>query len=475
MNAPTKKNVDWTKIDTPLEHMGKKIVLPGDPTDMSYDAAIATLQRVKAAEAQVYSVHEVIGGALPWDSFVATFMAMQEMYGVVLPQTTKSWFGDRNPAFLTVRTGPNPKDLIQVPMGQIVLPGMTNPIIFSLDQNGAYISGTVTKKEMATVVDIAVRARKILSENSIYKGKSIRLRVTENGGALDVSMEPEFFDVRGVHETDMIHNETTAKIIRTSIHAPIKHTEACKRNKIPLKRGILLEGKYGTGKTLTARVTAKVAIDNGWTFIVLSHARGLQAALKTAEMYQPAVVFAEDIDRFGDRSQETVNDLINLMDGLVKQGSAIMTVLTTNHVELIDKALLRPGRLDAVISIDPPDAATVEKLIRHYGGAELPEDVSLVRTGELLSGQIPATVAEIVKRAKLSMLTEDRTALVEDDLVTAAESMNRHMALLADIPTPKSRSQKLGDAVASVIEAQVEDLLGEQFKEKIQDIYDRVV
>ena len=210
-------------------------------------------------------------------------------------------------------------------------------------------------------------------------------------------------------------------IIETSILSPIKNEMACRKHNIPLKRGILLEGRYGTGKTLTARVTAKVAVDHGWTFIVIAKAEGLSAALNAAQRYQPAVVFAEDIDRFGDRTKESVNDLVNLMDGLIPANAAVMTVLTTNFVEQIDRALLRPGRLDAVVSIDAPDAETVGRLIRHYGDELLGADVALGQAGEILAGQIPATVAEVVKRAKLAMLTEDRETLSEADLVTAAE------------------------------------------------------
>jgi SpoVK/Ycf46/Vps4 family AAA+-type ATPase len=68
-------------------------------------------------------------------------------------------------------------------------------------------------------------------------------------------------------------------------------------HKVPLKRGVLLEGPYGTGKTLTAFVTAKKCVENGWTFIMLDRVAALKEALTFARMYAPAVVFAEDIDR----------------------------------------------------------------------------------------------------------------------------------------------------------------------------------
>jgi SpoVK/Ycf46/Vps4 family AAA+-type ATPase len=340
--------IDWTKIDTPLKHEGKQITLPGDPENMPYDDAIKVIQTVKQAESQTYAVSERVDG-LPWDALVAVFRAMQEIYGVVLPQSMQTWFGNRPPQFVSIKTGPGAKDIVQVPVGLYTLPGMKTPIMVQMEYRGCTMNGEVNKRDRARFVEIAKRAKEIVQEDSIYKGKAIRLLVDKDGD-LELTTQPEFFDIRGVSENDMIHNRVTQSIIETSILSPIKHEAACRKHNIPLKRGILLEGRYGTGKTLTARVTAKVAVDHGWTFIVIARAEGLSAALSAAQRYQPAVVFAEDIDRFGDRSKESVNDLVNMMDGLVPANAAVMTVLTTNFVETIDKALLRPGRLDAVVS-----------------------------------------------------------------------------------------------------------------------------
>lgn len=441
--------IDWTRIDTPLERVGKKIILPNEPDEMPIGHAITTLQRIQKAESQTYTVLEVVKG-LPWDAAVAVYKAMQLTYGVALPETIRRWYGDTDPTFLTVRIGHKPTDVIQVPVGQFTLPTMGAKVHVYIDADGANIHSTVTLKDRARIIELANLARQLLNTESIYKGKAIALKVDEDGD-LDINEQPDFFDVSNVKESDMIHNKVTADIIQTSILAPLKHSAACRKHGIPLKRGILLEGRYGCGKTLTARVTAAVAQANAWTFINLERPNGLKAAIETARMYQPCVIFAEDIDRFGDRDDEDVNDLINLLDGLVPAGSEIMTILTTNHVERIDKAMLRPGRLDAVISIDAPDAEAVQRLIRHYGGANLPADVNLEAVGEALAGQVPASVAEVVKRGKLAMLTEDRTELTEADLVTAAQSAVRHLALLADIPAPKTVGDRLAECMTELL------------------------
>lgn len=441
--------VDWEKIDVGLEHDGTKIILPGHPAPMDYDTAISALKQMKKMDAQTYDANELIEG-LPWDALVAFYRAIVEIYGKPMPTTLKTWFGDVDPVFITVKTGPDKKkDVVQVPINQYTLPGWKVPIMVGITMQGCTIAGKVNRKDKDRLLKVVSLARQFMETQSIYKGQAISINVTDKG-ELDLSKQPDFWDVADVHEDQMIHNRVTEGIIRQTLFSPIRHMNACIKNKIPLKRGVLLEGRYGCGKTLTARVTAKVAIDNGWTFVNLGRAQGLKAAIHVAQQLQPAVIFAEDIDRFADRTKEQVSDMINMMDGLVPAGAAIMTVMTTNFVERIDKALLRPGRLDAVISIDAPDAETVGRLIQHYGGDALMDDISLTAVGKILAGEIPATVAEVVKRAKLAMITEERSLLTENDLVFAGESMRRHLKLLADEKPEPSIEHQVGDRLAKL-------------------------
>lgn len=449
MNAQTPTKADWSSIDTSVEHQGTKIILPGDPTDMSYDEAIATLQRVKKDAAQKFDVSEVVSGA-PWDAAVAIYRAMQSIYGVVLATSKETFFGPILPDMLTVKTGPNPTDVVQVPIGSMQLPNVTEKVDIGIFPGGAYIRSSVVKVERARLVEIANLARKIMRTDSIYKGKAIRLRVDDDG-ALVLSQQPEFVDLSTVLVTDMIHTHETEGLIRTNIFSPLMNTEACRKHKIPLKRGVLLEGRYGTGKSLTARVTAKVATDNGWTFVMLDRAQGLKTAIEFCTTYQPCVIFAEDIDRAADRDDEAVNDLVNLIDGVISKTMEIMVVLTTNFVDKIDKALLRPGRFDAVISIQAPDPETVQRLVRAYARDLLAPDLDISRVGEILDGQIPATVREVVERAKLAMLAEGRTSLSVPDLGIAAVGMKRHLDLLNGTDEVETPEKKLWAAMSELV------------------------
>lgn len=449
---PTKKKADWSSIDVPVEHAGRKIVLPDDPAEMGYSEAISILQRVQEQENVVFDVSQIVRGA-PWDAMVAVYRAMQDLYGVVLVNGWKTFFGEIPPDMVNVRTGPGERDVIQVPVGQMTLPGMREPIGLAMGPHGCTIHGKCRKPERALILELAARAQRFLHEQSIYKGRAIRLGV-DDAGALNLRTQPEFLDLTKVQEADMIHTAETDGMIRVNIFGPLKHTEACRKNRIPLKRGILLEGRYGTGKSLTARVTAKVATDNAWTFIVLDRAQGLKTAIEFAKNYQPCVIFAEDIDRAGaDRdNDESVNDLVNLIDGILTKDAEIMCVLTTNHVDRIDRALLRPGRFDAVISIQAPDADAVKRLIRHYARDLLDSAITLNEAAVTLEGQIPATVREVVERAKLGMLTEGRTALSEDDLTIAAKGMARHLALLNPPEENDTPAERLYAALVGLVQ-----------------------
>jgi len=440
----------WTSIDTDIERFGKKIVLPSDPTDMSYDAAIAALTRKKAEDAQVFDVNEIVHG-LPWDSAVAIYKAMQELYGIVTASTKMTWFGPRNPQYLTVKTGIRKTDVIQVPIGQLELPNTVAKFELGIHHDFAYIVGKVNKADRARLVEIASRAREILAEESIYKGKAIKINVDEKTGQLSVADQPEFLDVERVLKTDMIHPALVAELINVNIFSPLENTEKCRLNKIPLKRGILMEGPYGTGKSLTARVTAKVAVDNGWGFIMLNRASGLDAALRYSKTIQPMVIFTEDIDRNADRENEEVNQLINTLDGVDTKTNEIMVVVTTNHVDKIDRALLRPGRFDAIISLERPDAATAESLVRKYAGILLSHKENLAEAGKMLAGQVPASIREVVERAKLAMLQRGTETIDAQDLTVQAFGMKKHLELLADKVGVETPQDKLWSAFGEII------------------------
>ncbi len=444
------KNGVWDSLDVPIKHEGRAITLPHTPEDMPLDKAIEALERKLADEEQEFNVHELFE-AYPTDAAVAMVKAMNNLYGFASPQTRKTFFGPQPPAMMSVKTGWGDAEVVQVPMGEFKLPGVDAPINTTIDSGAGFvIYGTIKKKHKHIVLELATETRRILKAESIYRGKAIRLKLDGNYD-VDTNKPPEFMNVSDISEANLIFDQDVQDAINVNLLTPVKYTEQCRAYNIPLKRGVLLEGPFGTGKSLTARLLANTCEQNGWTFVLLDKVQGLRGALEFAVRYAPAVVFSEDIDRVIEERDDAANDLINTIDGVVSKDKEIMVVLTTNFVEKINKVILRPGRLDAIISLRPPGPEACERLIRFYASDLLPVNAPLTNAGKANAGLIPASIRECVERAKLGMISRGDNKLADADLVTAANTMKFHMGLLQPTIEQQSAGDKLAESLKAVV------------------------
>jgi len=474
------ERVNWNKLDMPIEYQGKAITLPGDPAKMPIRAAIEALSRKLADEETEVIVYEIIDG-YPLDAAVAFVKAMTKLYGWASPavEVVQGMMGpqERPPVYRPVKVGKNKEDVIQVPLGAFRLPGVSNMIKTVIDHTDKglcfIIHAKVKQKEKAILIELATETRRIVEEESIYRGKAIRIRVDDNG-ELDINNPPEFLDTDSVGEEDVLFSQTIRDQIRDNILVPIKFPEACRKNKVPKKRTVLLEGPYGTGKSLTAAMVARVCEENDVTFVLLDRVQGLKAGLEFAKRFGRAVFFAEDIDRVAMDRDERMNDLINTIDGVVSKSSQIMTILTTNHADQLHPVILRPGRLDAVISLRAPDATTVRKLIAHYAGKLVPEGESLEKAGKALEGQIPASIRECVERAKLGMIGRGANKLSDHDLFIAAETMKNHLALLNKDQKVKTTAETLAESLQKVVRGEDDDV-DLTVKQQVAELYDHII
>jgi transitional endoplasmic reticulum ATPase len=299
------------------------------------------------------------------------------------------------------------------------------------------LRANILRRDEHTIRSLFDDVREETRQTSIYRGKSLRLRLRdEDGDGLEMPT-PQFLN-NEIDETALVYPGSVHRAIHTNLFVPITRARDCVENGIPIKRGILLAGTYGTRKTLAAAAAATLAERCGLTCLYVPRADELPEALLFARQYQsPAcVVFCEDIDRTteGPRSVE-MDDILNTIDGLDAKNSNIILVLTTNAVDKIHPAMLRPGRLDAVIEVTPPDAAAVEKLLRLYGGQAISKDSDLSPVADAFDGQIPAVIAEVVRRAKLAQLAmQAPETLVEElsvpALLEAAISIEAQVRLL---------------------------------------------
>jgi transitional endoplasmic reticulum ATPase len=122
----------------------------------------------------------------------------------------------------------------------------------------------------------------------------------------------------------------------------------------------------------------------------------------------------------------------------------LIVCLTTNHVDHIEPAMMRPGRLDAVISVKAPDAVASVNLVKLYARGRLDPQDDFARVGEKLSGQIPAVIREVVERSKLAAVRRlkpnEELALRASDLEYAADEMLNHLRLMT--PKPEDTRSK---------------------------------
>jgi transitional endoplasmic reticulum ATPase len=447
-----------------IERHGEKIILP---EGMSYKEGKEWMDRHEKEEESEIRVHEIVE-TYPLDGALALAKALARTYGFTDLVPTPTFFGPRPPAMIGVEVAFG--KTLQVPWGRIQIPNVEGYIETAFSQKeGRWVfllTGVIKKKHTEAIAKLAAQTRQIAKEESIYKGKAIRISFSDHSDDENAKFSfeddaPKFIDTSTVREEELIFSKRTMEQLRTNLFTPIDHTEECRQFKVPLKRGILLEGPYGTGKTLTAYVAAKKCENNGWTFIYLGDVSKLEQAIQFGKQYQPSMIFAEDIDQVleGERDED-MNNILNTIDGVDTKGAEIITTLTTNHRENINAAMLRPGRLDAIVSVTAPDAEAVQALIRIYARGLLRDGEDLQEVGAKLGGQIPAVIREVVERAKLAAISRKQQGesldLRKQDLLIASDTMIEHAKLLAVVPEDeRSEKVKAADALGAHLSAAI--------------------
>lgn len=433
-----------------VERRGDKIILP---EGMSYSQAHDWLHDIEEAEETEVDISYAIR-CYPLDGALALYKALMEIYGHVRLDRTPGFFGSKPPQMITIKTGVGISEKIEVPWGRMSLPGIEGYIEsgISSDTLPAFqITGVVKRKYEGAIRKIVEKTEKKVKEESIYRGKAIRVDLTNvgTGNFHPVNDAPQFFNVRDIEEDDLILNRSTRFDLQVSIWNRLENKEALLANNVNLKHGTLLMGTYGTGKTMTAKVTARKAEDNDWTFIYVESPDRFADALRLAELYAPTVLFTEDIDKVmeGSDRDDYMNRILNTMDGVDTKETPIITVLTTNHPEKINKAFLRAGRIDSVIPMGKPDEETAIEFVRHYAADALAEDENLVEVGEKLAGFVPAFIDQAVEKAKQFAISREgqniKGKVTADDLSGAADTLKAHQEMVADQQQPTEAEKTL--------------------------------
>src|ERR1700744_5629885 len=249
-------NAATTTKDITVERVGDKLIVP---EHLSFVDAMAALQRRHEEENQDINVnHQFL--MTPPEGALAFLKTLRELFGFVNPTSTPGFFGPKPPEFLAVDVGPGKTEMI--PMGRLRLPGISGwiePSYQFVEGNPRFMfHGIVKGKDKNAIQRIADRMRELVKEDSLYRGQAMRVKFPDLETATSiVDFFPKFMDVSKVDPSTLIYEDGIGELVDGTLFTPIEHTNECRRQNIPLKRGILLEGPYGVGKTLTATVTAK--------------------------------------------------------------------------------------------------------------------------------------------------------------------------------------------------------------------------
>jgi proteasome regulatory subunit len=233
--------------------------------------------------------------------------------------------------------------------------------------------------------------------------------------------------------------ETQISEIREIVELPLKRPDLFTAVGIEPPKGVLLHGPPGTGKTILAKAVAQ-STDATFLRVVGSEfvqkyigegARLVRELFELAKSKSPAIIFIDELDAIGARRmdgatsgdrevQRTLMQILAEMDGFDARGE-VKLIAATNRLDMLDPALLRPGRFDRVIEIPMPNREARESILKiHTSGMSLDEDVNLKLISDMAEGSSGADLKSLSTEAGMYAIREERTIVYQSDFEGAA-------------------------------------------------------
>ena len=274
-----------------------------------------------------------------------------------------------------------------------------------------------------------------------------------------------FKDVAGQDEA----KESLQEII-DFLHNPQKYTAIGAK----LPKGALLVGSPGTGKTLLAKAVAGEAnvpffSISGSDFVEMFVGMGasrVRDLFQQAAKVAPCIIFIDEIDavgrardnRYGNNSEQeqTLNQLLSEIDGF-EPSKGIVCLAATNRPEILDKALLRPGRFDRRIIVDKPNLqGRLDTLKVHTRKIRLSDDVDLRKIAQATAGAVGADLANLVNEAALRAVRKGRQLVNQEDLLVSFETViagtEKKNTVLTDMEKRLVAYHEVGHALVAALE-----------------------
>ena len=276
-----------------------------------------------------------------------------------------------------------------------------------------------------------------------------------------------FADVAGIDE---------AKAELTEVVDFLRNPDKYRRLGGRIPHGVLLSGPPGTGKTLLARAVAgeaevpffSLAASEFVEAIVGVGAARVRDLFKQAKDGAPAIVFIDELDAIGrsrtsgiagfsggnDEREQTLNQILTEMDGFDSRTSVIV-LGATNRPDVLDRALLRPGRFDRRVAVQPPDRDGREAILRvHTRGVPLAPDVDLARIAATTPGMVGADLANLVNEAALTAARRGHDAVEESDFTDSLERIvlgAERKVLMSNLDRRRTAYHEGGHAIVGML------------------------
>lgn len=227
-----------------------------------------------------------------------------------------------------------------------------------------------------------------------------------------------FTEITNVPWTDVGGLEEIKMELQEAVEWPLKYTDVFKHVNMPPIKGILIYGAPGTGKTLLAKA---VATESQANFISIKgpqliskwvgeSEKGVREVFKKAKQSSPCILFLDELDSLAPSrstssdshvSERVISQLLTEMDG-IEDMSGVIVLAATNRLDLIDPALLRPGRFDLLLEMPVPDESARFEIFKiHTARKPINNDIDLLRLAQMTEGCVGADIEFICKRASM--------------------------------------------------------------------------
>jgi 26S proteasome regulatory subunit T6 len=314
-------------------------------------------------------------------------------------------------------------------IGEVVKPMGKTKVLVKCHPEGKYV---VDLSKDIKMEDVKSNARVALSNDSYSLHKILPSKVDPLVSLMKVEKVPD-------STYDMIGGlDEQVKEIKEVIELPIKHPELFESLGIEQPKGVILYGPPGTGKTLLARA---VAHHTDCCFIRVSGSelvqkyigegsRMVRELFVMAREHAPSIIFMDEVDSIGSARQEggkggdsevqrTMLELLNQLDGF-EANKAIKVLMATNRLDILDQALLRPGRIDRKIEFpNPNEAARLDILKIHSRKMNLTRGIDLKKISDMMHGASGAEVKAACTESGMFALRERRVHVTQEDFEMA--------------------------------------------------------